>query len=365
MPDAVPPPPEDHDADRHVALVLCDDPAARAALADALAPLDLEPLFVRPPFDASLIDDADCAIVAALALPAAGPTLARWRALPDGQRPPLFLAIAGDEPVATGVEIDGFDGVLMPAQAPGLARRMIAAALEHRAERLDSEEASRFAGLGKAVAGVLHELKNPLNNLLLGLDFLERHAPPTPDMDRWKEMVRRNGELLRESLQDLLEGFRVDAERRPAALHAALDKAAQYVVGGDLNFRRRIAIEKNFADPPPIVLGNAGQLLHLFLNLMLNARQALGENTGLIGLATKWDGPGWVVVEVRDNGPGIASAALATLFQQRRSTKRRGTGLGLALSKEIVDRHGGAIGAANNPGGGACFRVRLPATPAA
>ncbi len=116
---------------------------------------------------------------------------------------------------------------------------------------------------------------------------------------------------------------------------------------------------KTYLDAEPVALiADAGQLQQVFVNLVLNARDAL-PGGGELTVTTRRSGP-WVAIEVADTGPGVAREMVARLFEPFASTKDTGLGLGLVISKRIVEDHGGTIGAVNQPNGGACFYVRLP-----
>jgi signal transduction histidine kinase len=177
-------------------------------------------------------------------------------------------------------------------------------------------------------------------------------------------MIQRNGELLRNSLVELLDGFRPDVQPQPVSLHDVLDRAVTYAITGDVNVRRRISVIKDLCEPAPIVSGSAGALLHLFLNLLVNARQAMADTDGSIIVRTAWDNATFLTITIQDSGPGIPIDVLPTLFKARRSTKARGSGFGLSMCRDIVERHGGTISASNAPSGGACFAIRLPAAAA-
>ncbi|HVJ80409.1 MAG TPA: ATP-binding protein, partial [Planctomycetia bacterium] len=344
-----------------VVLLLTDCAEHRAAVTEALADIAVRVVAARPPFDAGMIADAACILLDDRIAAAAGPLLETWRRESELDRPPLFALLpSGVPPILAADVLQEIDGVLVPQLGAGMVRRVVVTALENRRLHAELEEQGRFAGLGKVLAGVLHELKNPLNNILGGIDRLDALLAGNEQADRWRQMVRRNGELVRESLHELLNGFRANLAAQSAPLYPILDRALVYAVSGDINYRGAISVEKEYSAPDPLVSGNPGQILHLFVNLIVNARQALGEKSGLVAVRTKWEGER-IAVEVRDSGPGIAPEVLPHLFRTRRTTKRVGTGIGLAFAREVVDRHGGEIEAENLSGGGACFRVRLPA----
>jgi two-component system nitrogen regulation sensor histidine kinase GlnL len=135
-----------------------------------------------------------------------------------------------------------------------------------------------------------------------------------------------------------------------------------------------VAIDTHLAPEIPELLADAHQLRQLFSNLLANAFEALGGEGAVEIRATLIPGEDesvgsedptapQVVVEVRDNGPGIAPDDLERIFSPFFTTKPQGTGLGLAIVRKVVDAHEGRIDAASAPGRGAMFRVTLPVVP--
>lgn len=314
-----------------------------------------------PPFDIADALDSDCLIVDSR-LSNADRVFAHWKQREPEDRPALLLLANEIDAVPAGVpaEIDG----IVPAAATTLLRRLVETVIDNRRLQEEVAELARFAALGRTLAGVLHELKNPLNNILGALDRVRSLLPADEKIARWNGILERNGALLRESLADLLDGFRFNLEPKPTPLHPLIDRAVAYAVAADVNHRNRIGIERRFDAQAPTVVGNAGQLLHVFLNILVNSRQAIGDENGVIIVTTRWTEDGWVEVEILDNGPGISEEVLPHLFKDRRSTKRTGSGFGLSLVRDVVAKHGGHIEASNSASGGACFRARFPAQPA-
>jgi two-component system sensor histidine kinase HydH len=123
---------------------------------------------------------------------------------------------------------------------------------------------------------------------------------------------------------------------------------------------RKQRVQVNFAPPPAAVTSEVDedQIQQLLLNLMLNSLDVMTDGGSLtVELASPLDGQ--VDLRVRDTGPGIPADLLPRLFDPFISTKETGIGLGLAVSHRIAERHGGKLSAHNEPGGGACFVLRL------
>jgi len=311
-----------------------------------------------PPFDFADALDSDCLLVDAH-VPNADRVYATWKQRDWDDRPALLVLTHEAEavPADAPAEIDG----VVPTASTTLLRRLVETIIDNRRLNEEVAELARFAALGRTLAGVLHELKNPLNNILGALDRVKSLIPADEKLSRWNDILERNGTLLREALADLLDGFRFNLEPKPTPLHPLIDRAIAYAIAADVNHRGRIGIERRFHEKAPTVVGNAGQLLHVFLNILVNSRQAIGEVNGAIVVTSRWPEEGWVEVEILDNGPGISEDVLPHLFKDRRSTKRSGSGFGLSLVHDVVVKHGGRIEASNGPRGGACFRARFPA----
>ena len=122
-----------------------------------------------------------------------------------------------------------------------------------------------------------------------------------------------------------------------------------------------ITVELELDPALPTIEGNAGALNQVFLNLLKNAAEALDGRRGTISVCARREGAA-ILVEVRDDGPGIDPEHLPALFEPFYSTKGagRGTGLGLSMSRRIIIEHGGSIDVSSSPGEGATFRIRLP-----
>jgi len=239
-------------------------------------------------------------------------------------------------------------------------------------ERKDLERrvarSERLASLGTMAAGVCHEINNPLSCVVAGVGYgLEALDDPA-----------RRGEV-RDSLRDaqdaasriteIVKGFRAfarpgEARREETDLRAVLDAAVKLTAHV---LRLHARVERRYG-PAPAVRADAGQLTQVFVNLLLNAAQATPPGAAerhavRVSLATGGDGR--AVVEVRDDGAGIAPEALPRVFDPFFTTKApgEGMGLGLAISNSIVEAHGGAIAVESAPGAGTAVRVSLPAAP--
>jgi two-component system, NtrC family, sensor kinase len=231
-----------------------------------------------------------------------------------------------------------------------------------------------MVSLGTLAAGVAHELNNPisyvLSNLRYAVDELAEqvHAgkPLTDEQAREVhqalEEALEGGERMRNIVRDLRSFSRREDERMgPVDIHGVLDSCASLARS---EIRHRAQLVKEYGELPP-VLGNESRLGQLFLNLLVNAAQAIPEGDAKgnrVRLATARAEPGWVVVTVEDSGTGISPENLQRLFKPFFTTKPVGvgTGLGLSICHGIVTAMGGRIEVSSELGKGTAFRVYMP-----
>ena len=231
----------------------------------------------------------------------------------------------------------------------------------HQRER-EVLRAEQLAAVGQLAAGVGHEIRNPLTSIkMLVQAALEDGGGVTAD-----DLAVMEGEIRRmeRSLRTFLDfarppdpGAWVPApERRPTDLVPLLSGVAELLRGRAE--RQRVDVQLDLPPGGVVVPADGEQLRQVLVNLGLNALDAMpGGGELRFGLRRWATGP--VEVEVADTGPGIASAVMPRLFEPFVSTKDTGLGLGLVISKRIVEEHGGSVAAANRPGGGASFFVKL------
>ncbi|MCY1073103.1 ATP-binding protein [Archangium lansingense] len=235
----------------------------------------------------------------------------------------------------------------------------------------------RMASMGTLAAGIAHEINNPLAFVISNLGFLldEMRRMPSvlpgglvarPEVDEWRSVLmeaREGAERVRQIVRQLKSFSRPDEERQEAVdLHAVLDSAVM-LAANEIKHRARLTREYG---PTLHAKGNEGRLCQVFLNLVVNAAQAIPEGAAEkneIRLVTRAGEPGRVVVEVRDTGTGISPEVIGRIFDPFFTTKQVGvgTGLGLSICHGIITSLGGEISVESQQGQGTTVRVVLPA----
>jgi two-component system, NtrC family, sensor kinase len=222
-------------------------------------------------------------------------------------------------------------------------------------------QAEKMASLGKLAAGVAHQLNNPLGGITLFTKLIiEEHDLPEP-VQRDLQRILKDAERCRDTVKELLEFTRQTKHMmRPHDVNRALTRTL-FLLENQTLFQN-ITIEKNLAEDLPMLTADIQQINHLFMNIILNAAQAM-EGKGSLFLKTELlPGEEFIGIEISDTGPGIPEDVLAHIFEPFFTTKEegKGTGLGLSLVYGIVENHGGRISAKSRIGEGTRFIIELP-----
>jgi PAS domain S-box-containing protein len=222
-------------------------------------------------------------------------------------------------------------------------------------------QSEKMASLGKLAAGVAHQLNNPLGGITLYSQLLMEEY----DLDeRAKEDLRRilkDAQRCRDTVKELLEFARqTRQDMRPHDINQAISRTL-FLLENQALFQN-IRIIRNFTPNLPMVHGDIQQLNHLFMNIILNAAEAM-EGKGQLTIGTYcFPDNDRCYVEIEDSGPGIPEEVLPHIFEPFFTTKEvgKGTGLGLSLAYGIVQSHRGKIMAKSKPGEGTVFIIELP-----
>ncbi len=270
--------------------------------------------------------------------------------------------------------------------------------LEHALKNLRQAQSQlihgeKMASLGQLVAGIAHEINNPLNFIEGNLYHLKEYTEKILNLlNRYQQLAEEAGNAIAEKFANLertidfnqitedinsvLDGCREGVERttnivRNLRTFSRIDDAAVMTI--DLNkaiestltlIRSRftnIKVIKDYGDLP-LVNCLAGQINQVFMNLLSNAADAIGNSSGIVRIRTHAFTTEKIMIEIEDNGCGIEPDVLDHIFDPFFTTKEvgKGTGLGLSISYGIIQRHNGEINVQSKSGQGTCFRITIP-----
>jgi len=222
-------------------------------------------------------------------------------------------------------------------------------------------QSERLAAMGAMIGGVAHELNNPLT-AIMGVSELLQDTETNEASRKQLAMLQQQARRAAEIVQNLTYFSRPPA---PGKSRINLVEVVERTLNLHAYSLRKNNITVDFLKEAgvPYALGDPHQLMQVFLNLIVNAEQAIREvrDKGTLRIRLgKGDNSVWV--SFHDDGPGIAKENLASIFDPFYTTKRpgRGTGLGLSICKSVMKEHNGSVEAANSPEGGAVFTVTLP-----
>jgi signal transduction histidine kinase len=245
--------------------------------------------------------------------------------------------------------------------------RLMEVVTELQSAQQEVLRSERLAAVGQLAAGVAHELRNPLTSVKLLVQTAQEAAkgkgggPATVFDPQTFEVLTSEIDRMERTIQSLLDFARPTQPRRTRHdLREPLRRVLNLISARAS--QQRVAIDCRGGEAPLWVVGDTEQLVQVFLNLTLNGIDAMPEG-GRLGLELTRglaEGSRWVGLRVNDQGPGLSAEVLGRLFEPFVTTKERGTGLGLAVSRRIVLEHSGELLVRNLPAGGAEFELRLP-----
>lgn len=241
------------------------------------------------------------------------------------------------------------------------SERVLAARMA-QTRRLENQIHSneRLVSMGRVVASIAHEIRNPLGIIRSSAELLQRRTDKADaGTRRILEAIYDEAVRLSQTVNDFLDYARPRQPRQDLVdVNLVLDQALAFLEG-DWG-RRQVALERR-CDERLFVHGDKDLLYRAFYNILVNGQQAM-DGPGIIRITGSTDGEGHIRLEFLDSGPGFDAATLPSLLDPFFTTKDGGTGLGLPIVQSIIVSHGGSIELANGPEGGALVRVLLPAT---
>lgn len=267
-------------------------------------------------------------------------------------------------------------------QAEKVAERLRQVSRELQSARREVLQSERLAAVGELAVGVAHEIRNPLTSVKLLLQHAIRQASgPTLDETKLSLILEEIGRM-ESTIQGLLDFSRPPKLNRVQHdVRQTLQRAINLVEGRAQ--QQKIFIDNDIGEFPLFVDGDTEKLNQVFVNLIINAIEAMNDGGRLTIQSREFrksfpaDHDNWLKsrdeenelrmaqIVFRDTGPGIPPDLMPRLFEPFATSKERGTGLGLAVSYRIIEEHYGTIQAANIPGGGAEFIVTIPQTESA
>jgi two-component system NtrC family sensor kinase len=284
---------------------------------------------------------------------------------------PLNSLIAAKEKMIAGASLDGVDLEHAPREIAALGKSFnaLVSAIHERDQQMRRQtqekliRSDRLAMVGQLASGVAHEINNPLGSILLFSRLIMQQVPPEgrvrENLDRIEKETKRCHNIVR-SLLDF-------ARQRPPLvesleLNPLMD--ATLTVFEDQYLFHNIEVVKSYASDLPALQGDSAQLQQVFMNIIMNAVDAM-DGKGCLTLETrKGDQSGYVEISITDTGSGIAPENVERIFDPFFTTKEvgHGTGLGLSVSYGIIQTHQGDISVSSVPGSGSRFTVTLPTT---
>lgn len=233
-------------------------------------------------------------------------------------------------------------------------------ALKQKQEEL--VQSKKMASIGTFSSGIAHEINNPLNNISLSADTLieEFHSMDEDEVLEILNDIMIQTERASRIVRNLLDFSRArSTEMQPLDIRYVLNKTAD-LIANELRIHK-IVMHREIDNDLPLITGDMQKLQQVFLNLIINAEQAIGEY-GTITMKAWVTDKGFIRTDICDNGPGISQENLGQIFDPFFTTREagKGTGLGLSIAYGIVKEHGGYIEVVSALGEGTSFSVFLP-----
>ena len=233
--------------------------------------------------------------------------------------------------------------------------------------RADLTHASRVSTMGELVASISHELAQPIMvttaNAKASLRWLQRDPPDLTEVRKGTERILEAGTLASEIINRLRSLYKkAPPKRELVAINEVIGEMARMLSGEARG--HGVSIRADLKNDLPMTVADRVQLQQVFMNLILNGIEAMKDTGGVLAVKSRLADDGQIQISVNDTGPGLPPGNADQIFDAFFTTKPLGSGMGLAISKSIVESHGGRIWANGDGGPGTTFHFTLPAAPA-
>ena len=238
-----------------------------------------------------------------------------------------------------------------------------------QAEQLQADliHASRVSTMGELVASISHELSQPLTvtttHAKASLRWLQREPPDLTEVRKGTERIVEAGTLASEIINRLRSLYKKSSPKRElVAINEVIGEMARMLRSEAR--RHGVSVRTDLKDDLPMTVADRVQVQQVLMNLMMNGIEAMKDTGGVVTVKSQLGEDSQIEISVNDTGPGLPLGNADQIFDTFFTTKPEGSGMGLAISKSIVESHGGRIKANGNDGRGATFHFTLPAAPA-
>jgi signal transduction histidine kinase len=231
----------------------------------------------------------------------------------------------------------------------------------------DLAHTNRVSVLGELVASIAHELAQPItattNNAKASLRWLQRDPPELTQVRKGTEKIIEAGTFASEIINRLRSLYKkAPPKRELVAINEVIGEMAG-MLGGQAR-GHGVSIRADLKEDLPMTMADRVQLQQVLMNLMLNGIEAIKDTGGAVTVKSQLGEDGKIQISIHDTGPGLPPGEADQIFDAFFTTKPQGSGMGLAISRSIVESHGGRLWANGDGGRGATFHFTLPAAPA-